>query len=54
MRAHLNVAVRGLKNLTTANDRRILDASKPFEPFGLNQWWVRDFIWGIQKSPANN
>ena len=35
MRAHLNVAVRGLKNLTTANDQSILDASKPFEPFGF-------------------
>ena len=35
MRAHLAVAVKGLANLTIANDHGGLDAKKPFEPFGF-------------------
>ncbi len=34
VRAHVNVAVTGLKTLNIANDENTLDAKKPFLPFG--------------------
>ena len=36
VRTHLHVEVEGLTNLQIQNDETVLDAKKPFEPFGLN------------------
>ena len=36
MRARLTVSVAGLAGLRVRNDQTVLDAKKPFEPFGIN------------------